>query len=349
MTGVTEGGGASTSQTPATATVPSRSVPETAMEPENNGFWSKLEGQDTAAGGFTFQKRVGIGNSHSFETWDFLKSVPSSYIAKKNRHKSGNTAEQDSWQHWTAKQSTRETKFGKGFMRKQIYNTNIIRSANPNSSTQYTGNTMRLTAQQHPGRSNLKSRRRDRLCALQDRNGFDIITGTTNHGVIEACDRSILYSSNSTSNLYNNFNSIKRERDARTSSNRGRRHFKGGGLSDASKIEADLILRSSSSRFYADIRTTANATLRTKTLKNDGLKPGAKMCSLLGIGRADLPSQGVNDNFGNSVYLQRSRSAGTLLLDSLTHNTNRPTTVGGALHSSRSNRSNRSKTSARRT
>jgi len=58
--------------------------------------------------------------------------------------------------------------------------------------------------------------------------------------------------------------------------------------------------RQSSIRFFCSQPDLKN---RCDLLVREGLKPGIKKSSVLGIGRGDMPSQGVSDNFENSLYL----------------------------------------------
>ena len=45
---------------------------------------------------------------------------------------------------------------------------------------------------------------------------------------------------------------------------------------------------------------------RQDLLAREGLKKDIKKSSILGIGRGEMRSEGVNDNFGNSLYLSNS-------------------------------------------
>ena len=90
---------------------------------------------------------------------------------------------------------------------------------------------------------------------------------------------------------------------------RGRKHFNQV-LSDQSILEGEMKLKQSSSRFYTELSDEVRAS-RGKEITSEGLR-NEKKSSVLGIGRAEMPSYGAQDNFGKSMYLQndtRSLSA----------------------------------------
>ena len=57
--------------------------------------------------------------------------------------------------------------------------------------------------------------------------------------------------------------------------------------------------RQSNIRFYCHVPENKK---RQDLQRREGLKVGIKKSSILGIGRGEMSSEGVNDNFGNSLY-----------------------------------------------
>lgn len=100
----------------------------------------------------------------------------------------------------------------------------------------------------------------------------------------------------------NGFNVMTGEFDAaRDNSGRmQRKHFSNSGLTDWVKREGDVLLRTSASRFYRPEPVT-NAR-RQHMLRTEGLPANTKYSSVLGIGRAEMRSYGVADNFEYSLY-----------------------------------------------
>ena len=62
--------------------------------------------------------------------------------------------------------------------------------------------------------------------------------------------------------------------------------------------------RQSNIRFFC---SQPDLTKRQDLLVREGLKKGAKKSSVLGIGRGEMRSEGVNDNFGNSLYFTKNK------------------------------------------
>ena len=85
---------------------------------------------------------------------------------------------------------------------------------------------------------------------------------------------------------------------------RGRRHFDTP-LSKESVLAGEIYLRQTSSRFYCDAPEAA-AKKRASEIVKEGLT-WEKKSSVLGIGRADMPSHGTKDNFSKSFYLEREQ------------------------------------------
>lgn len=83
---------------------------------------------------------------------------------------------------------------------------------------------------------------------------------------------------------------------------RGRKHFNQV-LSDQSILEGEMKLKQSSSRFYTEMSEEVRAE-RGNAITKEGLY-GQKKSSVLGIGRAEMNSYGVSDNFSNSLYLSK--------------------------------------------
>mmetsp|Transcript_939 Transcript_939/g.1396 ORF Transcript_939/g.1396 Transcript_939/m.1396 type:complete len:284 (+) Transcript_939:126-977(+) len=62
-------------------------------------------------------------------------------------------------------------------------------------------------------------------------------------------------------------------------------------------------------KFFQPRSETPNAKTRAKLLHAHGLPETSKTSSVLGYGRADLPSMGVTDNFGNSHWYKQASSS----------------------------------------
>ena len=62
--------------------------------------------------------------------------------------------------------------------------------------------------------------------------------------------------------------------------------------------------RQSNIRFFC---SQPDLPKRRDLLVREGLKKGIKKSSILGIGRGEMKSEGVNDNFGNSLYLANNK------------------------------------------
>lgn len=86
-----------------------------------------------------------------------------------------------------------------------------------------------------------------------------------------------------------------------------KKHFDAGALEPPSRQrEADIKLRSSYSRFHKPVPAGAVAPVtapwRSDMLAREGMTQPIKYSSCLGVGRSEIESQGVSDNFGNSYY-----------------------------------------------
>ena len=66
-------------------------------------------------------------------------------------------------------------------------------------------------------------------------------------------------------------------------------------------------LRQSSSRFYTDLSDEVREQ-RGKEITSEGLR-NEKQSSIIGIGRAEMKSYGVSDNFSNSMYLANDQKS----------------------------------------
>lgn len=123
-------------------------------------------------------------------------------------------------------------------------------------------------------REEFGSRRRQRLAELDKTNGFNVMTGEYD----PAKDKS---------------------------GNKQRKHLDGKPGAILQR-EGDVLLRTSASRFYRPEPMTS--AKRQHMLVTEGLPPSIKMSSVLGIGRAELPSYGVADNFAYSLYEPEQRA-----------------------------------------
>lgn len=79
-----------------------------------------------------------------------------------------------------------------------------------------------------------------------------------------------------------------------------------GEPSAETKREAETKFRTSEFRYYAQPPSREAMQRRQELMLREGLNT-AKKTSLLGIGRNDLPSYGVEDQFSKSEYFQRSK------------------------------------------
>jgi len=222
-----------------------------------------------------FQKRVGLRPRNESETWDFLKH-----------------ANEDQWR---PRGSLEETKFHRGFQRRPHKDILADQVRDASHSRPETADAAAAARRAEGAR-----RRHERLSFLHSGcRGYDIISlGDSGPGA----------------------NGPRRHADfpsldpARQELPRGRKRFSGHDRDpspfsgDVRPAERKAAAQSVDVKFYQPRAATAQARRRAEMLGCNGIPPHAKASAVIGFGRADIPSQGVNDNFGNSHYLAEARS-----------------------------------------
>ena len=73
-------------------------------------------------------------------------------------------------------------------------------------------------------------------------------------------------------------------------------------LSEFQKREGDVTMRVSNSRFHRVPTEAPGSTQRASTLTSEGLTHSVRQSAVLGIGRGDMRSYGVADNFAYACY-----------------------------------------------
>jgi hypothetical protein len=88
------------------------------------------------------------------------------------------------------------------------------------------------------------------------------------------------------------------------------------GLGPEASTRGKVILRDSKSRFFSPLQSGTTADYRQAVLNKEGLKID-KTSSILQLGKKDLPSYGVEDQFSKSNYAPKSQYASTGLVETL--------------------------------
>lgn len=101
----------------------------------------------------------------------------------------------------------------------------------------------------------------------------------------------------------NGFNVISGDFDpARNTAARPGKHIIGAKLSDFQKREGDVLMRVSASRFHRLPTLAEGEAPRVSTIVNEGLSHTVRKSAVLGVGRGEMRSYGVADNFAYSCY-----------------------------------------------
>jgi hypothetical protein len=179
----------------------------------------------------------------------------------------------------------KETKFGKGFTRRQE-NTIKINSADSERNDY-------VYHQQEKAKisENLRTQRLEKLKATDNYTGYNIITGVIRN--------------NPTTSPFNPSEN-RNHRELIQPSGTGIRYIPDHGIRDESLTIGKHQLRDSNARFYSPVPSGASANYRQDMLYREGLASGERYCGILDNKRKDIKSYGIEDQFSKNEYYKPS-------------------------------------------
>jgi hypothetical protein len=173
-----------------------------------------------------------------------------------------------------------QTRFHKGFQRRQ-------QSQIQNSFADEDKQRREQYEQSRAQRADAQNQQRGEfLKTVSNRAGYDIITG---------------------SSKTNNVSNARPE---------GIRHIPAQGLGPEAPARGQATLRETDGRFFRPLGSGANHDYRQDVLYREGLTAKQKYTSIIQLGKKDLVSYGVEDQFSKSDYAKKSDTASTGLFES---------------------------------
>jgi hypothetical protein len=171
------------------------------------------------------------------------------------------------------------TKFGKGFYRRNEKNIKNSLAEEANNEVRQFQETKAVMAER------LNDHRRQNLQAMENYNGFNIITNVIRKDALSP-----------TSN--------PRHKQLVQALPAGIKKVANQGLGDESMNRGMQMLRDSTARFYTPHPSGHRQNFRQDILYREGLQSTTKYCGVLEAGKKDMISYGVEDQFSKSEYLK---------------------------------------------